>query len=150
MEIWKRRPKIKTSIALPQCAVALYKKFKNAIVTEFQDHLPQVTAEFPRRDTTRHYNNTWDEFKIVQVFWPVSVYNELHAVAAAVRISVSLLVYRILLCMAADAGRKKPRIFSNYVMIVRSWSDKALHIEEKITFDKQHTDSNSQDPPIAA
>ena len=103
-------------------------------------------AGSPRRDKARSYNRSKDEFTIVQVYWPLEVYNKLHAVAAAFRVSVSYLVYSMLMEMSAQPGEKPKKNFSNYVMIVRSWTKNTLHIEEIIHIE----DDPPAETPLAA
>ena len=102
-----------------------------------------------RRNRTRCYNRTSENFVIVQVFWNYDVYNKLHAMAAVQRVSVSLLIYRLLMAMQKNLTAKDNRV-SNYVLIVRSLSADCLHIEEKIIFQRLPPPNNSEEPPLAA
>jgi len=142
----KKEKKIKTSVCLPAKVMAAYKKYYRAVYRCSEQMLASVAAASPRRDRARSYNRSKDEFEIVQVYWPLEVYNKLHAVAAALRVSVSYLVYSMLMEMSAQPGEKPKKNFSNYVMIVRSWTKNTLHIEEIIHIE----DDPPAETPLAA
>jgi len=143
----RKEKKIKTSVCLPAKVLALYQRYCRAVYRCSEQMFVSAMAASPRRDKARSYNRSKDEFEIVQVYWPVEVYNKLHAVAAALRVSVSYLVYSMLMEMASKPEDKPKTNFSNYVMIVRSWTENTLHIEEIIRI---HDDPPNESPPLAA
>lgn len=141
-----QKKKIKTSICLPVKVLVVYRAYYRAVYRRSERMLAFASAASPRRDKARSYNRSKDEFTIVQVYWPLEVYNKLHAVAAALRVSVSYLVYSMLMEMSAQPGEKPKKNFSNYVMIVRSWTKNTLHIEEIIHIE----DDPPSETPLAA
>ena len=141
-----QKKKIKTSICLPMRALEVYKEYYRALYRSSEQMFASAMAGIPRRDKARSYNRSKDEFEVVQVYWPLEVYNKLHAVAAALRVSVSFLVYSMLMEMSAQPGEKPKKNFSNYVMIVRSWTKNTLHIEEIIHIE----DDPPAETPLAA
>lgn len=142
----KKERKIKTSVCLPSKVLAVYKEYCRALYRCSEQMFTSAMANSPRRDKARSYNRSKDEFEIVQVYWPLEVYNKLHAVAAALRVSVSYLVYSMLMEMSSKPAEKPKKNFSNYVMIVRSWTENTLHIEEIIHID----DDPPAETPLAA
>jgi type I site-specific restriction-modification system R (restriction) subunit len=143
----KKERKIKTSICLPVKLLAIYKEYYRAVYRNSEQMFASAMVAYPRRDKARAYNRSKDEFEVVQVYWPVEVYNKLHAVAAALRVSVSYLVYSMLMEMSSKPTEKPKGNFSNYVMIVRSWKKNTLHIEEIIHLED---DPPNESPPLAA
>ena len=143
----KKERKIKTSICLPVKVLAIYKKYYRALYRSSEQMFASAMAGSPRRDKARSYNRSRDEFEIAQVYWPVEVYNKLHAVAAALRVSVSYLVYSMLMEMSSKPAKKPEKDFSNYVMIIRSWTENTIHIEEIIHLEDYPPDTS---PPLAA
>mgnify|MGYP001583179403 CR=1 FL=1 len=142
----RKGKKIKTSVCLPAKVLAAYKKYCRAVYRCSEQMFISAMAASPRRDKARSYNRSQDQFEIVQVYWPVEVYNKLHTVAAALRVSVSYLVYSMLMEMASQPAEKPKRNLSNYVMIVRSWTENTLHIEEIIRIE----DDPPSETPLAA
>lgn len=141
-----QKKKIKTSICLPMRVLDVYKEYYRALYRSSEQMFASAMAGIPRRDKARSYNRSKDEFEVVQVYWPLEVYNKLHAVAAALRVSVSFLVYSMLMEMSSQPGEKPKKDFSNYVMIVRSWTKNTLHIEEIIHIE----DDPPSETPLAA
>ena len=135
--------KIKTTISLPAGATELYRRCKKQLFVALSAARLQIPETAMCRDRAKRYNRQSEKFATVQVYWSAGLYNKLHAVAAAQRVSVSLLVYRMLLATESSPQTFHAEKFSNYVIIVHSYTENCLHIEEKIIFgDKTHP------PPI--
>lgn len=143
----KKEKKIKTSVCLPAKLLGVYKRYCRAVYRCSEQMFVSAIAASPRRDKARSYNRSKEEFEIVQVYWPVEVYNKLHAVAAALRVSVSYLVCSMLMEMSSKPAERPKGNFSNYVMIVRTWTENTLHIEEIIHIED---DPPAESPPLAA
>ncbi|MFO1526654.1 MAG: hypothetical protein U1F16_11870 [Turneriella sp.] len=145
----KKQHSIRTSVSLPVSICEFFRKNRHALKKILEGGFRAEMCDAIRRNRTRCYNRTSENFVIVQVFWNYDVYNKLHAMAAVQRVSVSLLIYRLLMAMQKNLTAKDNRV-SNYVLIVRSLSADCLHIEEKIIFQRLPPPNNSEEPPLAA
>jgi len=144
MEKWKRS-NIKTTVSLPAGFIALFKLYQKVWLQALDQCLANALSGKACRDRARCYNHTKDAYAIVPVYWPVEVYNKLHALAAAQRVSVSSLVYAMIRQMLSQTSAKQRTSFNNYSMNVKSWSANAIHVEENIQF--YHPNKNPQPPP---
>jgi len=122
----------KTSISLPTKLAARWKKQQNLVI----QHLPKLLAHYhqaiPRRDRFRRYAIKGARCEIVSVYWDMQTYNKLHAVATALRMSVSLLISEIL----NSFGNAKPEGCGvlNYGFQVVEWSDMRMAFAENLDF----------------
>ena len=82
MQGWKRN-NIKTTVSLPAGFVALFGVWQKAWLKALDECLADTLCSKACRDRARCYNHTRDKYEIVPVYWPVEVYNKLHALAAA-------------------------------------------------------------------
>ncbi|MFZ5631086.1 MAG: hypothetical protein ACOY5B_18265 [Spirochaetota bacterium] len=147
METWKNN-NIKTTVSVPTGVLETFKKYHSLLPHALHLLLPSALAAQPRRDRATEYNHIETKFEIVQVYWPLEVYNKLHAVAASQRVSVSYLVYRLFLFLLDGITIKPTQNFSNYVIYFREWSPEAIFFEEGIHYSSKKYEIPPE-PPAA-
>ncbi len=136
MENWKNK-NIKTSVSVPAEILDTFKKYHSLLPEALHLLLPSVLDKLPRRDRATEYNGADEEFAIVQLYWPLEVYNKLHTVAASQRVSVSFLVYRLFLFLLNGITIIPQGNFSNYVICFQEWSPEVIFFEEGIQYYEQ-------------
>jgi hypothetical protein len=139
---WKNK-NIKTTVSVPGELIDTFRKYHSLLPEVLHLILPSALEQQPRRDRATEYNRTEARFEVVQVYWPLEMYNKLHAVAAAQRVSVSFLVYRLFLLLLNGITIIPTENFSNYVICFREWSPEAIFFEEGI----QYSHKNHEIPP---
>jgi len=151
MQRW-RQNNIKTTVSLPAGCVAVFRAWQKAWLKALDQCLCDTLSHKACRDRARCYNHTKGAYEIVPVYWPVEVYNKLHALAAAQRVSVSSLVYTMIMQMLTRVQPMRTTGFNNYSMAVKKWSSSGFHIEESIDFRPAQTKKSptEDEPPIAA
>ncbi len=122
----------KTSISLPP--EALRRWF--ATRAKFVQSLPALLSKYhrtrPRRDRFRRYATKGVRCEILSVYWDMATYNKLHTIAAALRMSVSLLISELLENPESDSPRHIPVL--NYAFSVLNWSSRRMQISETLEF----------------
>jgi len=147
MENWKNK-NIKTTVSIPAEIITSFRKYHSLLPEVLHLVLPTALEQQPRRDRATEYNHAETKFEVVQVYWPLEVYNKLHAVAAAQRVSVSFLVYRLFLLLLNGITIIPRDNFSNYVICFREWSPEAIFFEEGIQYSHQKYE-HPPEPPAA-
>ena len=127
--------KLKTSISLPHDAEDNWKQHRKAIQTFLSSHLQRLNKEKLRRVGLRSFNDCNEGLVRVNVYWSQEVYNQLHAVAHALRMSVSNLLWRILIFVLS--GEQIHSVFSNYGISVEEWSETTFAFTETIQFSQK-------------
>ncbi|MFO1472332.1 MAG: hypothetical protein U1F27_15010 [Turneriella sp.] len=129
--------KLKTSISLPAHAEANWKQHRKAIHAFLSSHLQRYQKQKLRRDGLLEFNDCNEGLVRVNVYWSQEMYNQLHAVAHALRMSVSHLLWRILVFVLS--GEQLESVFSNYGITVIEWSGCAFTYTETIRFFEENT-----------
>lgn len=124
--------KLKTSISLPSNAEAQWKQHRNDIQAFLSSHLQRFQQQKFRRVGLLDFNDCSEGLVRVNVYWSQEMYNQLHAVAHALRMSVSHLLWRILAFVLS--GERLESVFSNYGFTVVEWSGSAFIYIETIRF----------------
>ena len=124
--------KLKTSISLPKADVHLWKYHAAQIQAQLPAYLRVFHKEKIRRIGLKTFNVCPDGVARINVFWEQDLYNQLHALAHALCISVSHLLWRILKLLAS--GIKLDRVFSNYEYSGSIRSPELFILRETITF----------------
>ncbi|MBS0619788.1 MAG: hypothetical protein JSR44_16500 [Spirochaetes bacterium] len=75
----------------------------------------------------------------INVYWPVEVYDQVHAVAAALRVSVSHLIW-LILNLLSNGVQLPTQKFSNYVFSLIEWSENSMTFGETLQFRHQPPD----------
>lgn len=123
--------RFKSSITLPGTLLKLWARFSKTIETNPTGNLPIISTGKPRRENLRHYTRGSGPCIKVNVYWEIGAYNRIHALAAALRVSVSWLICQILQKMAKE--EKTQQKFSTYSFSVHNWTDREFHFSEKIS-----------------
>ncbi len=88
-----------------------------------------------RRGVKRHYNRRAEKFEIVTTRFTAEQYDILHAAAAAMRVSVSWLVYLMLLLWEKPVRRgQAPQYLTNYSLDCLKWNERVGVITESLYF----------------
>jgi len=122
----------KTSISLPTRLAVRWKRLHSGVIQNLPGLLAHYHRALPRRDRFRRYAIKGGRCEIVSVYWDMPTYNKLHAVAAAVRISVSLLLAEILDNL--DNAKSEGYVLLNYGFQVVEWSDARMAFTENLDF----------------
>ena len=86
-----------------------------------------------RRGVTRKYNRVSGERSIITTRFTPAEYDALHFVAAALRISVSLLIYRLILMWQKSHRRHRSSNYvTNYDINITIWQQNAGIITESL------------------
>ena len=129
VSILKRK---KTSISLPSKLAVRWKKLQSRVMC----NLPKLLARYhrfpPTRDRFRRYATKGARCEIVSVYWDIQTYNKLHAVATALRMSVSLLLSEIL--EAVNDAKSEECGGLNYGFQVVEWSEARMVFAENLDF----------------
>ena len=124
--------KVKTSISIPSYIIDDF-EFNYRIIMNYLDgYLLEFKSDKPRRDRSREYNRGKGTTEHRNVYWSIHDYNRLHHVASALRISVSFLLYQILLFILS--GGEHQIILSNSTFTVVKWSEECFEFHEKLVF----------------
>lgn len=124
--------KLKTSISLPLSAKPDWQLHRGAIQSFLSTHLYRQHSEELRRIGLREFNDCAEGLVRFNVYWSQEIYDQLHAVAHALRVSVSHLLWRILNFVLS--GEQLDEIFSNYEFIKQEWSPRSFVYTEVIRF----------------
>ena len=135
-----------TSVSLPEAEAGLWRGKRAEIMLFSERYLRIQMRNQIRRAVTRKYNRgTEGKFAIVTTRFAPTEYDTLHFVAAALRVSVSLLIYGLIQLWKKPSRRAIRRFFSiNYSADSEGWDVSAGFLEEIITF---WAVENPGDPP---
>lgn len=137
--------KLKTSISLPLSAEHDWRLHRGEIQSFLSAHLRRHHTEKLRRIGLLEFNDCTEGFVRFNVYWSQEIYDQLHAVAHALRVSVSHLLWRILNFVLS--GEQLEETFSNYEFVKHEWSSKLYMYTETIRFsDKAHQKSHRKTP----
>ena len=125
-----------TSISLPEAQATLWRKNKRDIMQFAERYLNIQMRKQVRREVTRHYNRQPDQkFVITTTRFSPAEYDTFHYLAAALRVSVSSLIYGLIKLWEKPSRRAMNRFFeTNYYHVVETWDTAAGILEEYLTF----------------
>ena len=124
--------KVKTSISIPSYIISDFEINYRYILNYLDGYLREFKTDKPRRDRSCEYNRGKGAIEHRNVYWSIDDYNRLHHVASALRISVSYLLYQILLFILAGGAHQI--VFSNSTFKVERWSEECFEFHEKLVF----------------
>ena len=124
--------KFKACITVPARFLAEWEQNSKAMLRNIGGNLSRYRRAPAQRDRLTGYTARGSECVICNVYWEIEVYNQLHAVASRLRISVSHLLLQILVFILQ--GGIVTNIFTSYAFSYRV-SDKQIGIfSEMITY----------------
>lgn len=125
-----------TSVSLPKDVARLWQKNHRRIMKAGIRMLRlTMRRKSVRRGVKRRYNRAAEHFEIVTTRFTEAEYDTLHFVAAALRVSVSSLVYKlILLWNKPGRGCRTTKYLTNYETYVCNWSQFAGVVTESLFF----------------
>ena len=124
--------KMKTSVSLPSAYEENWRQHRLRISSNLAAHLRRFHKTKPRRIGLKQFSNCETGLVRFNVYWDQDTYNKLHAVAHALCMSVSHLLWQILLFVMA--GGRVSEKFSNYVFRINKWSSHSLSITETLVY----------------
>ena len=124
-----------TSVSLPKASAVLWKVQKKQIMEFAERYLRLKMRQQIRRGVTRQYNTVEGEYTIVTTRWTDAEYDTLHMVAAALRISVSSLIYGLIQLWLKPSRHLNPyQVLTNYSWQEITWDSFSGFIEENLLF----------------
>lgn len=137
-----------TSVSLPASAAVHWRSHKREILSHNERFLRLVMRGQVRRGVTRRYNRSAEVFEIICTRFRPGEYDALHYAAAALRVSVSSLIYLLIRLWLKPARRRMPqRYCANYSMVQVIWDSAAGILEESLTFWKLTDDHRDCELP---
>ena len=130
----------KTSISVPESLIGKWARGRAMVEANLPGLLIQFRESSPCRDRLRKYTRGAEPCVRVSVYWPILMYNELHSVAATLRVSVSHLLWIIL--QRLESGDSVPKTFLKYSFKVLEWSSQRMYCMEMLKFSQ-----DAPDPP---
>lgn len=130
----------KTSISLPKSLIGKWAQRRSMVEAKLPGLLIQFRKSNPCRNRLCRYTRCAEPFVRLSVYWPIVVYNELHSVAATLRVSVSHLLWIIL--QRLESGDSVPEAFLKYSFKALEWSGQRMHCMEILEFSP-----GAPDPP---
>ena len=127
---------ITTSICLPENLSGIWRKRQKEIMRQTLRILRIQLRKNPvRRGRVRHYNRMGVATEIVTTRFGEAEYDALHLVASAIRVSVSWLVYTLIMLWQKPARRYRQNTHvTNYDCHVAIWQQNAGVITESLLF----------------
>lgn len=125
-----------TSVSLPIKLSAVWRGSQRAImVLAVRSLRVQMRGGAIRRGVKRRYNRMAGGFEIVTTRFTEAEYDTLHCAAAAMRVSVSWLVYQMILLWLKPARRKRRNShLTNYVLVPLIWNENVGVFAESLWF----------------
>ncbi len=123
-----------TSVSLPASLAVLWQRKQRRIMRVALRSLRiQIRKNPVRRGVPRRYNRFSEPAQIVTTRLRPAEYDALHFVAASLRVSVSLLVYLMIILWKKPARRKKAsRYVTNHELNVTIWNRQAAVLTESL------------------
>ncbi|MBS0618200.1 MAG: hypothetical protein JSR44_08425 [Spirochaetes bacterium] len=125
-----------SSVSLPETSALLWRSKKREILRFGERYLRIQMRNQLRREVTRTYNRKPDEkFVITTTRFTTAEYDTFHYIAAALRVSVSFLIYGLIKLWQKPSRRAMRRYFcSNYSATTTKWDPEAGFAEESLIF----------------
>lgn len=124
-----------TSVSLPEAAALLWRGQRKEIMRFAVRYLRIQMRNEVRREVTRLYNRGKEKNVITTTRFTTAEYDTFHYVAAALRVSVSFLIYGLIKLWQKPSRRAIRRFFeSNYSHATGKWDAEAGFLEEFLTF----------------
>jgi uncharacterized membrane protein YccC len=129
-----------TSVSLPQGEAVLWRRNQRVMMRMAVRALRLQMRQHPiRRGVKRRYNRAEMDFVIVTTRFTEAEYDALHAAASAMRVSVSLLVHRIIQLWQKPSRRRENTHLTNYVLLPGVWNENAGVFTETLWFWRKPT-----------
>lgn len=125
-----------TSVSLPAKAASVWRRRQRRILRLVPVVLAQqAKGSKLRRGVKRSYNRGRGKYAIVTTQFSAEQYDTLHAAAAAMRVSVSWLIYQLIILWKGLRGQSTVRMRpTNYELVMHEWSQNTLSLTEIIHF----------------
>ncbi|MBS0617848.1 MAG: hypothetical protein JSR44_06640 [Spirochaetes bacterium] len=139
-----------SSVSLPETSALLWRSRKKEILRFSERYLRIQMRNQLRREVTRTYNRKpGEKFVITTTRFTTAEYDTFHYIAAALRVSVSFLIYGLIKLWQKPSRRAIRRYFcSNYSATTTKWDPEAGFAEEFLTFWSGDTPEFSLSLPV--
>lgn len=123
-----------TSVSLPKLEAHTWRRHRRAIMAMAIRTLRlTMRTTGVRRGVKRHYNRQEGDFRIVTTRFTEAEYDTLHCAAAAMRVSVSWLVFQMIrLWLKPSRRHRGNRHVTNYYFDCLKWNSNAGVVSESI------------------
>lgn len=137
-----------TSVSLPVKLSEVWRGSQRAIMALAVRSLRvQMRSGEIRRGVKRRYNRMAGGFEIVTTRFTEAEYDALHCAAAAMRVSVSWLVYQMILLWLKPARRKRRNShLTNYLLVPLIWNENVGLFTESLWFLRKPTPQQAPEP----
>lgn len=140
-----------TSVSLPVEVAETWRENRREIMRYAARYLRTQMRKPTRRGVTRSYNRGKGDFVRVTTRFTGAEYDTLHFVAASLRVSVSSLVYGLVLLWLKPSRRALSRFFvTNCLCEEGKWDPEAGFVEEFVTFWRLDSAISPYPPPWQA
>ena len=138
-----------TSISIPRQFAPLWRRqHRRMMKTGIQALRLEVQKGKVRRGVKRQYNGEQGEYAIVTTRFTESEYDALHFIAATARVSVSLLIFRLIKFWLTPEGQTTKMFVTNYQINNVLWTEDRAIITESLSFhDKSPPDTETKTIP---
>ncbi len=144
----RREGVLTTSVSLPTEVAEAWREHRQEIMRFAARYLRTQMRRELQRGVTRRYNRGKGEYARVTTRFTRGEYDMLHFVAVALRVSVSSLIYGLILLWLKPARRAIQRFFmTNYCCKTGKWDPEGGFTEEFITFWRLESDTLPEIPP---
>ncbi len=128
-----------TSVSLPANLAKLWRRKQSRILRFMSAGLrAEVRRGRMRRGVKRRYNRGQGAFDIVTTRFSAEQYDTLHTAAAGLRVSVSWLIFKLILLWKNTRKKRKVKIrATNYLLVLHQWSENLVSYTEKIRFGRR-------------
>ncbi|MBS0618761.1 MAG: hypothetical protein JSR44_11270 [Spirochaetes bacterium] len=128
--------KLITSVSLPEIEAGEWRRNRKEIMQFAERFLRIKMRNKVRRDVTRTYNRRLGvKFVITTSRFTAAEYDTFHYIAAALRVSVSALIYGLIKLWQKPTRRAIRRFFwTNYSAETLKWDPEGGYIDENVTF----------------
>ncbi len=137
-----------TSVNLPVKTAAIWREHRHEIMQFGGRYLRIQMRNELRRGVTRAYNRGKGQYARVTTRFTPAEYDTLHFVAASLRVSVSSLIYGLILLWLKPARRAIRRFFAtNCAADTEGWNPEGGFAYEYLTFWRLEGDTRPNPPP---
>lgn len=129
---------IVTSVSLPANMANVWREHREEILLLGQRYLRVLLrTNYLRRGVARKYNRKLPDRRIVTTRFSAAEYDALHLIASALRVSVSFIIYGMIIFWLKPSRRHSPFAYAtNYWTEPGIWDPFAANLNENIQFFK--------------
>lgn len=143
-----RKELLVTSVSIPLAFAGAWQRHQRQIMRLALRSLRlEIRQRGPRRGVRRSYNRLGQDFAVVTTRFSPAEYDTLHYAASLFRVSVSLLIYRMILLWLKPARRNRNPFVTNYELDICVCMPNAVATSESLLFWRK-SDFEKQATPL--